>query len=835
MILALLALTSRASAQWVQQSIKSFGLPAQRAVYPYAGLIQGTDGAFYGTTVFGGISNLGTVFRLSTAGDSCTVLHSFDGGGGSTPYAELVQGLDGALYGTTFYGGASNVGTVFKLDTDGTGFTVLHSFRFAPGGQEGFGPHAGLLQGTDGALYGTTYDGGTNRYGTIFRLSPDGTAYAVLYNFTGQGGDGGGPYAGLVQGTDGALYGTTYSGGTSNFGTVFKLGTDGSGYKVLYRFTGSGGDGRSPSARLLQGSDGALYGTTRYGGSNSFGTVFRLGTDGSDYAVLCPLTQYAYPTAGLSQGPDGTLNGLGTGIVSPYYNTYFGFLFRINTNGSGYVVLHSFGATSFGSAGRLAVDGENPYGGLVLAADGAFYGTTHNGGVNGFGTVFRLAASGTETNFYNFTGNGGDGITPAPGLMQAADGALYGTTTSGGSNNLGTIFRLNIDGTDYTLLYSFTGTNGDCSQPNGLMQGVDGVLYGTTSSGGANSAGTLFSLNTNGSGYTVLFSFSSSTGSPSSRLVQGPDGTLYGSTPGGSLGGGTVFKIATNGNGYAMLYSFTGTGGDGASPYGPLVLGSDGGLYGTTYQGSTVFKLNTDGTGYTILYSPVGGTGSGPYAGLIQGSDGAVYGNTFGGGIDCFTCAAADWGTVFKLNTDGSSYAVLRNFTGSGTDAAGPHAELVQGHDGQLYGTTFEGGANNNGTVFKLSTNGTDYAVLYSFPPRGVLIGSDGPSGGVLPGSDGALYGTSLGGGAFGYGTVYRLVWAPPPWFSDISRLPDRSIHLTLWGTSNLLWRVQVATNLQAPIAWMPLLTLTTTNGSAQFTDLGATNSTCRFYQATWP
>jgi uncharacterized repeat protein (TIGR03803 family) len=295
-----------------------------------------------------------------------------------------------------------------------------------------------------------------------------------------------------------------------------------------------------------------------------------------------------------------------------------------------------------------------------------------------------------------------------------------------------------------------------------------------------------------------------------------------------------VFKVATNGTGYAVLYSFTGTGGDGATPYGALLLGGDGALYGTTYQGSTVFKLNTDGSGYTILDSPVGGTGYGPYAGLVQGSDGALYGDTYGGGIDCFQCAAADWGTVFKLNTDGSGYLVLLNFTGGGTDAAGPRAELVQGRDGQLYGTTFSGGANNNGTVFKLSTNGTDYAVLYSFPPRGAMFG-DGPSGGVLPGTDGALYGTTQGGGAFGYGTVYRLVWAPPPRFSDISPLPDRTIRLTLCGASNLLWRIQVATNLQPPVAWMPLTALTTTNGSAQFTDPGAANSASRFYQATWP
>jgi uncharacterized repeat protein (TIGR03803 family) len=471
---------------------------------------------------------------------------------------------------------------------------------------------------------------------------------------------------------------------------------------------------------------------------------------------------------------------------------------------------------------------------LVQAADGAFYGATTSGGASGIGAVFKLSANGTDVStFYSFAGNGGDGTSPAAGLLQAADGALYGTTTSGGASNLGTIFKLNTDGADYTLLYSFTGNGGDGSRPNAMVQGADGMLYGTTSSGGTGGSGTLFSLSTNGSACTVLCSFSG--GGPCSRLVQGPNGVLYGTTAGGAAGG-TVFKVGTNGAGYAVLHAFTGTGGDGAAPYGALILGSDGALYGTTYQGSTVFKLNTDGTGYTILYSPVGGVGYGPYAGLLQGTDGALYGTTYGGGVDCYDCLATDWGSVFKLNTDGTAYTGLYNFADSAGDAAGPRAELVQGSDGALYGTTSYGGANNNGTIFKLNPDGTGYALLYSFPPRGGGINfGDGPSGGVVQGADGAFYGTTQGGGAFGFGTVFRLLSVSAPRFSEIARLPNRGIRLTFSGASNLLWRVQVATNLSPPVTWMPLTNLATTSGAAQFTDLGATNYSSRFYQVTWP
>ena len=828
LILVVLAVTNRAHSQWVEQEIKSFGLADKRAVNPHAGLIQGTDGALYGTTMYGGTSNVGTIFRVSTAGDGFAILHSFDGKCGSYPSTKLLQAADGALYGTTYSGGASNFGTVFKMGTDGTGFTVLHTFIFATNAIEsgvgGYGPNGSLIQCTDGALYGTTYYGGTNFYGTVFRLSPDGNDYTVIHSFTGQGGDGARPNGGVIQATDGAIYGVTSDGGTSNLGTIFKLGTDGTGYTVLYRFTGSGQDAK-PWGTLLQASDGALYGTTSAGYYSN--TVFRISTDGSDYAVLCQLSTGSAPTGALLQGPDGMLYGLGAGSYLGSFpviggQNYPGILFKVNTNGSGYAKLYSFGQTGAG---------------LLLAADGAFYGTTYLSGTYDFGTVFRTSASGTDfTNVYNFAGNGGDGINPGPGLTQAADGALYGTTTSGGSSNQGTIFRLNTDGTDYTLLYSFTGTNNsDGANPHGLIQGIDGVLYGTTTSGGANGAGTLFSLNTNGSGYTIRFSFSASAGKPYSRLVQGSDGMLYGTTPGpspkfGSYLKGTVFKVSTNGTGYSVLHTFTGTNGDGASPCGALLLASDGALYGRTYDNGssslcTIFKLGTDGTGYTILYSSVDGGGwlytsleVQGVTGLVQCSDGAVYGSIFG--------------TVFKLNTDSSDYSVL--FTSAG-DAAGPQAELVQGHDGQLYGTTYDGGANSNGSVFKLSTNGTDYAVLYNFPPPLGRFSSSGAAGGLTVGTDGALYGTTDGDGEFGYGTIYRLVWAPPPQLTDFSPQPDGSNRLTLCGTSNLLWRVLVATNLQPPVTWMPLTTLMPTNGSVQFIDPGATNSTCRFYQATWP
>lgn len=237
---------------------------------PYAGLTQGGDGNFYGTTTGGGSGDVGTVFEVTQTGTE-SVLYSFAGGSsdGAQPFAGLIQASDGNFYGTTVGGGPSGTGTVFKVTPGGTE-TVLYAFA---GGTDGANPTGGLIQGSDGSFYGTTRFGGANGNGTVFKIAPDGTE-TILYAFAG-GGDGANPFAGLVQGSDGNFYGTTQNGGASNSGTVFKL-TPSGAETMLHSFAGGGSDGATPYSGLVQGSDGNLYGTTNQGGPNGYGTVFRV-------------------------------------------------------------------------------------------------------------------------------------------------------------------------------------------------------------------------------------------------------------------------------------------------------------------------------------------------------------------------------------------------------------------------------------------------------------------------------------------------------------------------------------------------------------------------------
>ena len=366
----------------------------------------------------------------------------------------------------------------------------------------------------------------------------------------------------------------------------------------------------------------------------------------------------------------------------------------ITVNAQMLTVLHSFS----GSDGQLAESA------LVQGSDGNFYGTTARGGANHKGTVFKIDSTGNLTTLHSFSGFPSDGANPIAGLIQGSDGNFYGTTALGGMFYQGTMFRITPAGA-VTIMHSFSGLLGDGSVPvGGLVQASDGSFYGTTALGGWHSMGTVFRT---ALGIVVtLHSFSGAPGegaNPTAKLVQGSDGNFYGTTVrGGAQNRGAAFKITALGS-FTMLHSFSGSPGEGANPVAGLVQGSDGNFYGTTGLGGehylgTVFKIDSTGS-LTMLHSfgASAGDGAAPLAGLVQGSDGNFYGTTALGG-------AHHLGTLFNIASAGS-LTTLHSFSGSPGEGASPVSALVQGSDGNFYGTTALGGAHVWGTVFKFSAS----------------------------------------------------------------------------------------------------------------------------------
>jgi uncharacterized repeat protein (TIGR03803 family) len=696
------------------------------AIHPPAQTCTVTGGA--GSSVTSNISGVSVTCSAATESE----IYSFDANAdGVAPSANIIQGSDGNFYGTTYAGGTNLSGTVFKITPAGVE-TVLHSF--AGGATDGSFPRAGMIQGSDGNFYGTTSGGGPTGSGTVFKVSPSG----VERIFTFSGYDGIAPGA-LVECSDGNFYGTTSDGGPNFDGTVFKI-TPGGVMTMLHAFTGGTTDGRNSNASLILGADGNFYGTTVGGGASDKGTVFKITPAGVEtvlYSFAGGLTDGNYPSAALIQASDGNFYGT-TPQEDP---SNHGTVYRVTPAGVE-TVLHTFGG---------GTDGNNPAAALIQGSDGNFYGTTYGGGINNFGTVFKITPAGVETILHSFAGDSTDGNYPAASLIQGSDGNFYGTNYSGGVSNSGTLFKITLTGTE-TVFYSFnSGPEGQ--SPVGLIQGSDGNFYGTTSSGGTRGNGTVFKISSGGV-ETPLHSFTGGTadGRFPSSLTQGSDGNFYGTTAlGGASNEGSVFKITPDGV-ETVLYSFT-SGTDGSQPQAALIQSTDGNFYGTTISGGTsgqgtVFKITPSGF-ESVLHSFTGGADGGvPQAALIQGIDGNFYGTTARGG-------ASGEGTVFEITSTGVE-TVLHAFAGGATDGSGPYAALVQGVDGSFYGTTVGGGTSSQGTVFKITPTGVE-TLLFSFAGGfvGVADGGD-PTTALILASDGNLYGTA-GGGIGNNGTLFEV------------------------------------------------------------------------------
>lgn len=654
-----------------------------------------------------------------------------------------------------------------SLNDGGSGSTfnmplvILNSFYGTTTGDAAIAK-SGLIELSNGLMYGLSQIGGTNNFGTIYSYDKNTNIRTILHNFSGTTIDGKNPYGQLIQATNSLLYGLTNSGGLYDLGTLFSFDITSNTVTILHNFSGGTIDGSNPKGNVMQASDGNLYGTTNSGGNGTYGqwgVIFKYNPTTSQYSIVHNFN--GGPDARACEGDlveadNGKLYGL-----CPFGRTGcagMGTIYSFDPNTNIESIVHCFG--------DITTDGTFPRYSMMKATNGLLYGVTLNGGGTGYnGVLFSFnTTSNTETVLYRFNPLI-EGSQPRNTPIEGTDGNIYLTLSQGGAFNGGSLFRYNISTSAGTVLHVFTTSNDGGNGSGNLLQSINGLLYGTNSLGGLNNLGVMYSYDitpqNNNIIYSKLYSFSGTTMSPGfseGDLLESSDGNLYGlSVLGGLYNHGTIFKYEIPTNVVTILHNFSGTT-DGKYPHGSLLEATDGNLYGLTELGGvndlgTIFKYDKTNSATTIVYSFSGTPidGSTPFGDLIQATNGLLYGLTYSGGV-------LNLGTIFSYDISTNTVQSKYHFSGGTNSGSQAKASLVQASNFLLYGTTTKGGPYNAGTIFlyDIAFNVTNIVTYFS------TFGSDGktPKSTLIEGSDGLLYGTTHDGGVTysgGYGTLFSL------------------------------------------------------------------------------
>jgi uncharacterized repeat protein (TIGR03803 family) len=719
---------------------------------PNGVLIGDGSGNLFGTTNAGGALGRGTVFEVAPNGSISDLVY-FNGADGAYPNGGLVRdSSNGNLFGTTNGSSTPGLGTVFEV-VKSNGTWTITTLAVFQGGSEGSYPNGGLVL-DGGYLYGSTPDGGAYGQGSVFKLKADGSGPPItVASFPGGNGSMN-PQGGLVEDSNGNLFGTTLNGGSlTAISTVFEVKPDGT-ITTLASF--SIDISVNPGLVLYGGN---LFGTTPNGGAYENleigvdgGTVFELKQDSSSS------TGFTLVTLASFDGYNG--RGYNASLVADGSGNLFGTTDN-PFSGRSVFELPTDSSTMTGYADTISIYASNgvTYGGLFNAGlfednSGNFFGTT-NGGPAGIGTVFEVpSGGGTISTFASFSySSGNTGAAPFAGLVEDSSGNLFGTTSGGGAFQDGTVFEVAQGSSAITTLASFNGADG--ADPNtGLVVDSNGNLFGTTFGGSPNVASTVFEV-VHGSGAITDLAFFNED-SPSGLVEFG--GNFFGTTSyGGANGQGSVFEVkqdSTSSTGYTVVTLVSFNGANGKYPFDDvLAVDSSGNVFGTTGYGGafgrgTVFELKPDSsssTGFTLVTLASFNNDSPTFAGLVVDASDNLFGVTQTGGT-------LDMGTVFEVVQGSGAITTLASFNGS--NGSYPFSALTEDNNGNLFGTEDNGGTFGFGSVFEVVQGSGAITTLVSF------AGGNGsyPNGSLVLDSNGYLFGTTNAGGTLDNGTVFEVI-----------------------------------------------------------------------------
>jgi uncharacterized repeat protein (TIGR03803 family) len=676
-------------------------------------------------------------FTNIDAADDWVVQDVYSFGGttpdGAFPNSELLEHTDGFLYGSAPYGGLHGGGTLFKVNLAGTTFQVLH--HFDPSNHGGFVPQGGVTLGADGNLYGVTQKGGVEKAGTLFSIGTSGAGYSTLHQFRPSQIDGANPERGLTFDTEGYLYGVTPNGGTNNFGTAFRIKTDGTEYGILHHFGGPA-DGRFPNGELLLQSDNTLLGVARMGGINDAGTVFRIDLADLSYSTLIDHGgAQKSPFGKLVKGPANRIYGvtrLGGGWDggSGYYFLH---------DGTGLTTFHYFNA-------RADMAGSDPASVVTVGSNGRVYVLTHTAQQTERGALFQFYPDDVDAYYYDtiFKFNHVDalGYHPSATLIEASDGRFYGATDLGGSSRLGVLFSLDLSDMQYRIVHDFAAPLLDGQNPVGRLSELDsGELVGMTSRGGTGNVGTVFKFSPQTGAYSKLHDFTGNTfaSTGTTSLTVGSDGQLYGSIDrGGDLERGYVFRISPAGSDFQVIHNWTGDHNLGFWPFSPVMEAADGLLYGVAHGGhhgrGTIYQLARDGSTYSVIYHFGANLYDGTPGewGIIEGSNGKLIGYAKEGGTNVTA-------SLYSIGKDGSGFEILHHFGPDSESTGWGACPIEDQNSGYLYGLASEWGVLPNAVLYRIRLDGDGYEELARFDPQ---VGVGDPYVGIISGPDNGLYGS---------------------------------------------------------------------------------------------